>query len=54
MLRPSFAARVCALFVRIRKSHVLNEERPSKPPMPVSTASHVSCTTSSATALLET
>jgi hypothetical protein len=42
------------MFVRILKSHVLTEERPSKRPMPVTTAIHVSWTTSSATAWLYT
>jgi hypothetical protein len=38
----------------MRKIHVLSDERPSKASIPRSTASHVSCTTSSATARLGT
>ena len=43
-----------ARLTRIRNSHVRNDERPAKPSIPRSTPTHVSCTTSSATAWLET
>jgi RNA polymerase sigma-70 factor (ECF subfamily) len=49
--RPSRTARVLAVLVRIRNSHVFRDERPSNRSTPVRTASHVSWTTSSATAL---
>jgi hypothetical protein len=54
MLRCSRTPVLRARLTRIRKSHVLNEERPAKPSIPRSTATHVSCTTSSAIALLAT
>jgi len=44
-------SRVLARFITIREIHVLKEERSSNRSMPLSTASHASCTTSSATAL---
>src|SRR5260370_27772589 len=50
IVRLSRSARVFAWFVRIVKSQVLTEERASKRPMPLTTASQVSWTTSSATA----
>ena len=53
-MRPSRSARVLALLVRMRKIQVFSDERSSKRSIPVSTASHASCTTSSATARLET
>jgi len=53
-LRRSRAPVVLARFTRIRSSQVRNEERPSNPPSPRSTPSHVSWTTSSATATLGT
>ena len=53
-LRPSRTPRVLARFVRMVNSHVLSEDRPSKRSIPWSTPSHVSCTTSSATARLGT
>ena len=43
-----------ARLTRIRSSQVRNEERPAKPSIPRSTPIQVSCTTSSATAALET
>ena len=52
--RPSRWPRVFAMFVRMRKIQVLRLERPSKAPIPLRTASQVSCTTSSATARLAT
>src|SRR2546421_2207245 len=42
------------MLVRIRKIHVLSVERPSNEPMPFSTPTHASWTTSSATARLPT
>jgi hypothetical protein len=52
--RRSRDARVLATLVGIRKIQVFSEERPSKRSNPRSTPSHVSCTTSSATARLPT
>ena len=52
--RDSRSARVFAVFVRMRKIQVLSDERPSKRPIPRSTPSHASWTTSSATAALWT
>ena len=49
-MRPSRWPRVFARLVRIRKSQVFRLERPSKRSMPLSTASQVSWTTSSAVA----
>jgi hypothetical protein len=54
MLRASRTPRVFAVFATMRKSHVLSDERPSNLSMPLSTPSHASWTTSSATARLET
>ena len=48
--RPSRWARVFAVLTRMRKTHVFSEERPSNRSSAPSTRSHVSCTTSSATA----
>jgi hypothetical protein len=42
------------MFVRMRKIHVRNDERPWKLSSPFRTPSHVSWTTSSATAAVET
>ncbi len=53
-MRRSRSARVRALLTQIENSQVFSEERPSKRSMPVNTAHHVSCTTSSATASLRT
>ena len=49
-MRPSRAPLVFARLVRIRKSQVFRLERSSKRSIPLSTASQVSCTTSSAVA----
>lgn len=49
-VRRSRCPRAIARFMAIRNSHVFSDERPSKRSMPWSTPSHVSCTTSSATA----
>ena len=54
IVRPSRSARVFAVLVRIRKIQVLSDDRPSKRSMPLSTPTHVSWITSSATARLET
>ena len=53
-LRPSRCPRVFAMFVRIRKIHVRNDDRPSNRSIPFSTPSQASCTTSSATACDDT
>ena len=53
-VRPSRAARVFARLIRMRKIQVFSDERPSNAQMPWITPSQVSCTTSSATARLET
>jgi hypothetical protein len=53
-LRRSRAPAVRARFTRIANIQVLTDERPSNPPMPRSTPSQVSWTTSSATAMLGT
>src|SRR5207249_6840176 len=53
-IRLSRTPRVLARFITIREIHVLNEDRPSNRSIPFKTASHASCTTSSATALFET
>jgi hypothetical protein len=50
VLRRSRAPLRIATLVRMRKIHVLSEERPSKRSIPRITAIHVSCTTSSAAA----
>ena len=50
MLRPSRCARVFAVLTRIRNTQVLSDDRPSKRSSAPSTRSHVSWTTSSATA----
>ena len=47
-LRASRSPRVLARLVRMRNSQVFNVERSSKRSRPLTTASHVSCTTSSA------
>ena len=43
-----------ATFARMRKIHVFSDDRPSNRSIPRTTAIHVSCTTSSATARLGT
>ena len=53
-MRASRSARLIARLVRMRKIHVFSEARPSKRCRPLSTPSHVSCTTSSATGGLRT
>ena len=50
--RSSRAARVLARLQRMAKIHVFRDERPANAPIPSSTASHVSWTTSSTTAEL--
>jgi hypothetical protein len=52
--RPSPTARVRTIFEAISKIHALSEERSSKRSRPFRTPSHVSSTTCSATARLET
>ena len=54
VVRCSRPAVVRARLIRMWNSQVLNEDRPSKRSTPRTTASHVSCTTSSATARLFT
>ena len=54
MVRRSRAPAVLARLTRIRNSQVRKEERPSNPPMPRSTPTQVSWTTSSATATFGT
>ena len=53
-LRLSRWPRVFAVLTRIRKIHVRSDERPSNPFKPRSTPSQASCTTSSATASVDT
>ena len=52
--RASRTARVRARLTRMRKIHVFKDERSSKRSSPLSTASHVSWTTSSASASVRT
>ncbi len=52
--RGSRTARVRAMFAAIRKIQLFSDERPSKRSSAFRTPSHVSCTTSSAAARLET
>ncbi len=53
-VRLSRTPRVRAMFITIREIQVLNEDRSSNRSIPLKTASHASCTTSSATPLFET
>ncbi len=54
MLRPSRAARLRAQLARIVKIHVRRLDRPSNRSRPRTTLIQASCTTSSATAWLDT
>ena len=54
MLRASRWPRVFAVLTRIRKIHVRSDDLPSNPSSPFSTPTQASCTTSSATARVDT